>query len=694
MTQNYLQEYQSQHHQENDIFTYNFTQNGYSHENAYTDSQLFQLLQLNTITHSTEPNPLDKNIITDDSSKSKCADCLTTSAPRWRVRQDGEKVCNACGLYRRKHGSKRPLEMLKECNTINLLNQPEICISCGINESNGEGYCNACGLYAVFNFLNSGDENMNVINSLDHINNNLTTLNEENINMDQTSYFQDYQNQFSTTYQENDITTYDFMQNYEKNNNENNTQVDPKQLQLTYFNAENSLNDDNIMDDFSCADCLATSAQVWEILQDGKKLCSECVSYRKKYGSKRQLEMTRKNSALNIFIDPDQPEICVNCGINKSVEGGHCNACKLYAVFDSSSSGDETNTPDYTSYGMINQSKQGKIVNMDQPNYFQEYQNQNSSSYQENDFNSNNYKQQNHFIETDLQFNATNNYEANITDASLKITCADCLTTTSPRWRVRQDGEKVCNACGLYRRKHGSKRPFEMTREYNTRTIFANQPKICVYCESSGEKHCNACGLYATLGFLNSKDEKMGVKNTQPNHNENDMDQPNFLQGYQSQYFISYQENNNSIYNYIQNDYSLENTCAELQKLQLNTSTYSTGQYSLNDKSDNNKKILCADCLTTSAPMWRIRQDGQRVCNACGLHRRKYGRKRPLEIMRECKNRVRRRTIFTDPESCANCGTTESTNWRIIGGRRYCNACGLCAIINRRPPRSSKSTKK
>lgn len=68
------------------------------------------------------------------------------------------------------------------------------------------------------------------------------------------------------------------MQNYEKNNNENNTQVDPKQLQLTYFNAENSLNDDNIMDDFSCADCLATSAQVWEILQDGKKLCSECVS--------------------------------------------------------------------------------------------------------------------------------------------------------------------------------------------------------------------------------------------------------------------------------------------------------------------------------------------------------------------------------------------------------------------------------
>jgi hypothetical protein len=101
---------------------------------------------------------------------------------------------------RRKHGSKRPLEMLREYNTINLFDQQEICINCGINESNGEGYCNDCGLYAVFSFLNSRDEKMNAIDSLDHINNNvidqsnLTNLNEENIvNMDQTNYLQDYQ---------------------------------------------------------------------------------------------------------------------------------------------------------------------------------------------------------------------------------------------------------------------------------------------------------------------------------------------------------------------------------------------------------------------------------------------------------------------------------------------------------------------
>ncbi|GES91777.1 iron-sensing transcription factor Fep1 [Rhizophagus clarus] len=688
MTQNYFQEYQSQYstsYQENDIFTCNYTQNDCSREKVYTDSQLLQLLQLNTITRSIEQN----QFIMDDYSKIMCADCLTTSAPRWRVRQDGEKVCNACGLYRRKHGCKRPLETMRECNTINIFNQPEICINCGINESSVEGYCNDCGLYAVFNFLNSEDES-----SLDHLNNNIyqsnpTNLNKENtVNMNQLDYIQDYQiNQF-TPCQENDITAHNFMQNYENENNKNYAQVELKQLQLnstSYFIVEDSLNDNNITDDFSCADCLATSAPIWEICQDGRKVCNACDSYRKKHGCKRSLETTRENNTINVFVNPDQPEICVNCGNNESIEGGHCNACRLYAVFDSS---DEPNTPDYTSNGIVNQSNPDK-ANMEQTNYFQEYQNQNSSPYQENYF-TNDYKQthENAYIEPDLKFNTTTNYETNITDDSSKITCADCSTTTSPRWRVRQDGEKVCNACGLYRRKHGSKRPFEMTREYNIRNIFANKSKICVNCESIGEKHCNACRLYATLDFLNSKDEKMRVKNTQSNfieENSDDTDQINFIQDYQSQCTISYQEN----------DYSHENIFTELQPLQLNKTTYSTGQY-LNDNNMKGgfTKIKCADCLTTTAPMWRIRQDGKKVCNACGLHRRKYGCKRPLEIMRECRTRIKRRTILADPESCANCGTNESTNWRIIGGRRHCNACGLCAIINGRPPRGGRSIKK
>lgn len=76
------------------------------------------------------------------------------------------------------------------------------------------------------------------------------------------------------------------------------------------------------------------------------------------------------------------------------------------------------------------------------------------------------------------------------------------------------------------------------------------------------------------------------------------------------------------LYNY---DYPYENAYIDPQLLHLNSNSYSAGQnysfYSSNVSvvSDDFSEITCADCLTTDSPTWRIRQDGKRVCNACGL---------------------------------------------------------------------------
>jgi hypothetical protein len=67
--------------------------------------------------------------------------------------------------------------------------------------------------------------------------------------------------------------------------------------------------------------------------------------------------MTKENSTINIFVNPDQPEIC-----------------GLYSAFDSSNLSYETNTPDYISNINHSNLNKEKIVNMDQTNYFQEYQ--------------------------------------------------------------------------------------------------------------------------------------------------------------------------------------------------------------------------------------------------------------------------------------------------------------------------------
>lgn len=44
----------------------------------------------------------------------KCTNCTTETTSLWRRNQAGEPVCNACGLYYKLHGVKRPLTMKKD----------------------------------------------------------------------------------------------------------------------------------------------------------------------------------------------------------------------------------------------------------------------------------------------------------------------------------------------------------------------------------------------------------------------------------------------------------------------------------------------------------------------------------------------------------------------------------------------------
>ncbi|KAH9393430.1 Transcription factor GATA-4 [Tyrophagus putrescentiae] len=44
----------------------------------------------------------------------KCTNCLTTNTSLWRRNNNGDPVCNACGLYYKLHNVNRPLAMKKE----------------------------------------------------------------------------------------------------------------------------------------------------------------------------------------------------------------------------------------------------------------------------------------------------------------------------------------------------------------------------------------------------------------------------------------------------------------------------------------------------------------------------------------------------------------------------------------------------
>ncbi|SHO77122.1 Similar to S.cerevisiae protein GZF3 (GATA zinc finger protein) [Malassezia sympodialis ATCC 42132] len=43
----------------------------------------------------------------------RCTNCQTTTTPLWRRDEDGNNICNACGLYHKLHGTHRPIGMRK-----------------------------------------------------------------------------------------------------------------------------------------------------------------------------------------------------------------------------------------------------------------------------------------------------------------------------------------------------------------------------------------------------------------------------------------------------------------------------------------------------------------------------------------------------------------------------------------------------
>lgn len=166
--------------------------------------------------------------------------------------------------------------------------------------------------------------------------------------------------------------------------------------------------------------------------------------------------------------------------------------------------------------------------------------------------------------------------------------CSNCGTTSTPLWRRSPQGETICNACGLYLKARNTTRPPWLKRNSSKRPTVPSAPVALAPAPPVA-----TTPLLPRISPAAAAAPKQ--QTTTPSNNNNTTT-------------------------------TCDNATTDGQQPQRPT-------------------LSCANCNTTTTPLWRRDEQGNTICNACGLYYKLHNVHRPMAMKRSVIKRRKRVTV-------------------------------------------------
>lgn len=196
--------------------------------------------------------------------------------------------------------------------------------------------------------------------------------------------------------------------------------------------------------------------------------------------------------------------------------------------------------------------------------------------------------------------------------SAVVTSCSNCGTTTTPLWRRSPLGETICNACGLYYKARNTTRPVWLKRNASKR------PKNTTISPIALAPRISPAPLLAPAPPPpSSVSPPSSIAASKP-------PVPTFVV-VQQQSASQSKENVSNV--------ATASTAA----------TMSTSSAAPEDLAN----LICANCQTTTTPLWRRDEAGHPICNACGLYFKLHSVRRPITMKRSTIKRRKRVTAAT-----------------------------------------------